>query len=104
MLQHNIYSLHGWIETRKLLTKFIHDNWTPAVARRENRMITDNGNRTWSYTKGAKLSGVESIVWGFTIADVRLDTAETYCADVRRWAENILSDSEKLFQQKKNLI
>jgi hypothetical protein len=28
----------------------------------------------------------------FTIADVRMDTAENYCSDVRRWAENVLAD------------
>jgi hypothetical protein len=56
----------------------------------------DSGQRTWSITRGPKLAGVESIAWTRTIADVRLDTAEHYCADVRAWAESILVDSAAL--------
>ena len=55
-----------------------------------------------SFTKGAKLPGVENIVWNYTIAAVRLDTAESYCADVRHWAENILADSEQLVHKLEN--
>jgi len=96
MLQHNAYSREGWLEVHKLLAKFIYEGWTPAMARRQNRVSADSGHRTWSFTKGAKLPGVEQIVWTYTLADVRLDTAEAYCADVRHWAESILSDSEHL--------
>ncbi len=96
MLQHNVYSREGWLEVRKLLSKFVNDGWTPAMARRQNRVIADSGHRTWSFTRGAKLPGVEQIVWNYTIADVRLDTAEAYCADVRHWAASILADSEQL--------
>jgi hypothetical protein len=32
------------------------------------------------------------------IADVRLDTAEHFCTDVRTWAESIVRDSEELMQ------
>ena len=68
------------------------------MARQQNRMRFDSGHRTWSVTKGAKLPGVEAIAWTVTIADVRPDTAENYCADVRRWAEAVLSDSEPLLR------
>ena len=98
MLQHNVYSRPGWLEVRKLLWKFIHEGWTPMMARRENKVYADSGHRSWSFTKGAKLAGVESIVWSFKIADVKLETAECYCADVRRWAESILTDSEALIR------
>ncbi len=96
LLQHNAYSWEGWLEVRKLLAKFIHESWTPTMARRENRVSADSGHRTWSFTKGAKLPGVEQIAWTYTIANVRLDTAEAYCADVRHWAERILADSKHL--------
>jgi hypothetical protein len=96
MLQHNAYSREGWLEVRKLLSKFIYAGWTPAMARREARVSADSGHRTFSFTKGPKLPGVEQIVWRYTIANVRLDNAEFYCADVRHWAESILADSEYL--------
>lgn len=96
MLQHNAYSREGWIEVWKLLAKFVHEGWTPAMARRQSRVSADSGQRTWSFTKGAKLPGVEEIIWSMTIADVRLDTAEAYCEDVRQWARQILADSAAL--------
>ena len=99
MLQHNAYSREGWIEVRRLLAKFVYDGWTPAMARRRSRVNADSGHQTWSFTRGAKLPGVEDIAWSYTIADVRLDTAESYCADVRHWAESILADSEQLIQE-----
>ncbi len=102
MLQHNAYSREGWIQVRQLLAKFIYDGWTPAMARRHGRVNADSGHRTWSFTRGAKLPGVEGIVWSYTIADVRLDTAESYCADVHHWAESILADSEQLVHTLKN--
>lgn len=58
----------------------------------------DSGQRTWSLTKGAKLTQVDDIVWTRTIADVRFDTAEHYCADVREWAIAVLADTEALVQ------
>ena len=96
MLQHNVYSRQGWLEVRALLEKFVYEGWTPAMARRQYRVSGDSGHRAFSFTRGAKLPGVEDIAWSYTIAQVRLDTAESYCADVRRWAESILADSERL--------
>ncbi len=96
MLQHNIYSSSGWLGARDLLYQFVYRGLTPAVARRKNRKKLDSGKRDWNLTKGEKLPGVEVVKWTFTIADVRLDTAEHYCADVRRWAESVLADTEKL--------
>jgi hypothetical protein len=99
MLQHNAYSREGWIEVRALLAKFMHAGWTPAMARRASRVSADSGHRTWRFTRGAKLAGVEDIVWSYTLADVRLDSAEAYTADVGHWAESILADSEQLIGQ-----
>ena len=96
MLQHNIYSRSGWLGARELLFQFVNRGLTPAAARRQNRKKLDSGKRDWSLTKGEKLAGVEAVKWTFTIADVRLDTAEHYTADVRRWAESVLADTEML--------
>ena len=84
MLQHNAYSREGWLAVRELLYQFIHRGLTPTMVRQQSRVKLDSGHRTWSITKGSKLPGVESIKWMHTIADVRLDTAEAYYADVRR--------------------
>jgi hypothetical protein len=96
LLQHNRYSRRGWLEVRKLLEKIISKGWTAEMALRESRYLSIRGNKDWSLTKGEKLPGVEQIQWQLTIADVKLDSAETYCADVRRWAETILIDSQHL--------
>lgn len=101
MLQHNAYSREGWLEVRTLLSKFVHEGWTPEMARRQIRVNMDSGQRSWSITGGPKLPGVETIVWSFSLANVRLDTAETYCADVRRWAERILADTQQLLGQER---
>jgi len=69
------------------------------MARQHSRVNADSGHRTWSFTRGAKLPGVEDIVWSYTIAAIRPDTAESYCADVNHWAESILADSEQLIQK-----
>lgn len=97
-LQHNLYSRRGWLEVWSLLVKFVHEDWTPAMARRENRAKADSGKRDWSFTRGEKLMSVEKIRWTFSIMDVRFDTAEHYSADVIHWAETILADSEKLLK------
>lgn len=96
MLQHNAYSRQGWLETRRLLHQFVYEGLTPAEARRRNRREMDSGQRTWSLTKGTKLTQVGDIVWTRTIADVRLDSAEHYCEDVREWAIAVLADTEAL--------
>jgi hypothetical protein len=95
MLQHNAYSREGWLFTRALLARFVAGD-TPDAARRRSRGALDSGRRTWSVTRGEKLAGVDGIAWTRTIADVRLDTAERYCADVRAWAASVLADSEEL--------
>lgn len=96
MLQHNIYSQPGWLAVRQLLFEFVHAGLTPQAVRRRDRRTVDSGHRTFSFTKGSKLVGVENIRWRFTVAEVRLDTPENYCADVRRWAAIILEDSQSL--------
>lgn len=97
MLQHNRYSQEGWIRVRNVLARFL-SGLTPEEVLRTSRAALASGNRTYSFTKGPKLAGVESIAWTRTIADVRLDTAEHYCADVWAWADRIVRDSEDLMR------
>lgn len=95
MLQHDVSSRQGWVEVRLLLSRFVREGWTPAMARRH---ILGAGHRSWSFAKGARLPGVEKIGWDRTIADVRLDTADHDGADVRLWAERILVNSDDLIR------
>ena len=78
MLQHNIYSREGWLQTRELLNQFVQHGLIPVAARRHalRRLTVDSGHRTFSYTKGAKLPGVENIVWSITLAGVRFSIVE----------------------------
>jgi hypothetical protein len=96
MLQHNHYSREGWLNVRELLRQFVEDGLVPDEARRRGRVQVDSGHRSWSFTRGPKLPGVELLRWTMTVAEVRLDTPEHYCADVRRWAESVLADSAAL--------
>jgi len=95
MLQHNGYSRLGWLEVYKLLGEFVQ-GLRPEEARRRMRGNMGSDKRGWSLTRGEKLAGVAGIAWTRTIADVRLDTAEYYCADVRAWAASIIADAAAL--------
>ncbi|PKO11821.1 MAG: hypothetical protein CVU39_27215 [Chloroflexi bacterium HGW-Chloroflexi-10] len=98
MLQHNIYTREGWLQVYRLLHRFVYEGFTPKEALKENKRSADSGNRNFSFTRGPKLPGVEIIQWKFTIADVRLDTVENYCADVLTWAKHILKDAQDLVE------
>jgi hypothetical protein len=94
MLQHNAYSRAGWISVRELVRHFVFDGLTPAMARERLRDLPGGSLKNWSYTKGPGPPGVEDIAWSMTIADIRLDTADSYCTDVRAWARQIIDDTE----------
>jgi len=99
MLQHNVYSRDVWLEARRMIAQFIQGGITPAEMRKQNRSRFDSGRRKWSVTKGAKLSEFDAIEWSRTIAEVRLDNPDIYCADVKLWAMSVLTDTKKLMQQ-----
>jgi hypothetical protein len=98
MLQHNVYSRAGWLESRALLARFVQ-GLPPDVARKQNRRQVASGQRSWSFTRGEKLAAVDQLAWTRTIADVRLDTAEHYCADVREWAARVVADTEAQYPE-----
>jgi hypothetical protein len=92
MLQHNGYSRTGWLASRGLW-QFVHHGLTPAMARRKNRTKVV-GRRTWvSPGREARQRGADRLE---PRRRVTLDTPEAYCAGVRRWAESVLADSERL--------
>jgi hypothetical protein len=99
MLQHNAYSRAAWPAARQLLHEFVHDGLTATQTRRRNRARFDNEHRSWSVTQGARLPGVGTVAWTRTMADVRVDTVEQYCADVRDWARAVLADTATIARQ-----
>ncbi len=94
MLQHNEYSHQVWLESREMLREFVEQGTSPAEMRARNRGRVDSGKRNWRITRGPKFSRFADIRWTRTIADVQLDNAEDYCADVRLWAESLLRDTQ----------
>jgi hypothetical protein len=94
MLQHNLYSRQAWLEAREMVAQFIRQGRAPSDVRRQNHKRLDSGQRRWSVTKGAKIAGLDGVVWTRTIADVRFDAPDLYCADVKFWAEGVLADTE----------
>ena len=93
MLQHNLYSREGWLETRALVRQTISQESTPADIRKMNRDRLDSGVRKWSITKGAKLAEFATIRWSRTIADIQLENPEGYVSDVKQWAISVLEDT-----------
>jgi hypothetical protein len=94
LLQHNRYSAAGWGWSRALLAEFVRGGISPAEARRAYRRQLDSGNRDWSVTREPAFEHFDQIVWTTTIADVRFDSAEVFCADIRAWAEAVLAATD----------
>ena len=89
-LQHpSQLSADGWHAMRHLLHRFLSENISPARMRQllQGKMA----HKSFSMVKGAKL-GTLNVVWHKTIMDVRLDSSENYCADIRAWAEAVHKD------------
>lgn len=99
LLQHNAYTRDVWLEARQMVAQFVRDGVTPAEMRQQNRAKFANGQRSWRVTTGEKLAEFATIRWTRTIADVRLDNPELYCADVTQWAMSVLADTEPLLQK-----
>lgn len=81
-----------------MLAWFVAKDLATEQALAHVRGLLAGGRRDWSFTRGAKLAEVEQIVWTRSVADLRRDTPEHYCADVRAWAAAVLSDSAALVQ------
>ena len=101
MLQHNAYSHKVWLEAREMLRQFIRQGITPVEVRKRTRNKLDSKRRKWSITKGARFSKFDGVAWTRTIADVRQENPEIYCADVRLWSRRVLADTEPVVQELK---
>ena len=99
MLQHNAYSQKAWLETREMVAQFVRQGISPANLSRRNRQRLDGSRRDWSITRGAKLVGFDAIIWSRTIADIRVNDPDIYCADIERWAKSIVEDTEIVVQK-----
>ena len=98
LLQHNRYARQGWFAARRLLHDIVSLNLSQEEAYRRSTTMLDNRQRQWQFTKGAKLNEVQSIVWRWTLADVRFERAEQYCGDVQQWVKAVLDDTAPLVQ------
>ncbi|MFW6183228.1 MAG: hypothetical protein ACOC8X_05465, partial [Chloroflexota bacterium] len=90
------YSRPAWLEAREMLSQFVNYGLTAAEARRTYSETLDQVQRPWRVTEAEKMTEVADIQWRRTIADVRLDNADLYRADVRRWAASVVADTEQL--------
>ena len=79
------------------LTDFVRENIPPDVYRRAHRGETENLRRSFRFARGEKMALPETVRWTKTIADVCPNDPDTYCADVRAWAEAVVADLEVLF-------
>lgn len=98
MLQHDAYSKQGWVEVYHLLQQFI-DGLTPQEARSRVNRAMSGTRKTFSLTKGERMPGLADVSWSWTIARVRLETADLYGEDVRQWARYSLSDAIEVIER-----
>lgn len=94
MLQHNLYSRQGWLESRHLVAQTIRLGSNTVEVRKEYQRRLDRRQRNWSVTKGEKLGEFDLIRWSCTIAEIPLEGPERYVAAVRQWAMCILEDTD----------
>ncbi len=97
-IQHNGYSREGFWLVRALLERFTQ-GLDPQEFLSGERHGLGSRTRNFSLVKGEKLTELDDVKWSFLVSDVRLDTAEHYCRDVRQWAEAVLRDTAHLRQQ-----
>jgi len=96
-LQHpSLYSPEGLAEARQLLVEFIEHGRSPGEIRRRNRARVDSGQRNWKI-KGtsASYSSYDPLIeWTMTAADVVAGGVNSYCDNVRAWAQSIQATLE----------
>jgi hypothetical protein len=91
-LQHpGLLSLEGLQEAADLLIEFLERGSTPRQVRNSRRSKVSSGKRDWKIIATGASKGAYSrpIQWAMTAANVVAEGRENYCANVRRWAENI---------------
>ncbi|MGC1376464.1 MAG: DUF5946 family protein [Anaerolineales bacterium] len=97
MLQHSSkLTKEGWLYERELLREFLIDKKPPAFIRKQNRDLVDSGKRKFKITSKDGRPKINRTHWTKTVLDVRMENAETYCADVNAWAQAVLKDAEQV--------
>lgn len=77
---------------RQTLMQFFREGISPASYRHEFGRTMQNRQRDFRFNTGEPIL-LEGVVWTKTIADVRLIDADNHIADIRAWAEAVLSDT-----------
>ena len=94
MLQHpSQLSRQGWLEMRKILVEFVIEGKSIPEMRLQVRTSADSSKRVFSFRKGEPIV-FSNVVWSRTIADICLDEAMTYCADITALAQSVVTDTE----------
>lgn len=91
-LQHpHLYSPDGLRVSTGLLVRFVVDGVPPGQVRSESREKVDSGKRAWKITARPGLEGAygSAPAWTMTAADVVAGGPDTYCANVRAWAQSL---------------
>ena len=97
MIQHSSkLTREGWLFERDLLREFLIDNKPPAFIRKQNKDIVDSGKRKFKIKSRDGLPVINKSTWTKTILDVRMESAEVYCADVTAWARSVLDEAETI--------
>lgn len=100
MLQHSSKLIkEGWLYERGLLREFLIEKKPPAFIRKQNRDVVDNSKRTFKIASKDGQPKISRADWTKTVLDVRMENAETYCADVNAWARAALEDAEMVEMQ-----
>jgi hypothetical protein len=97
MLQHSSrLTKEGWLYERELLREFLVEKKPPNFIRKQNRDAVDSGQRKFKITAKDGRPKVSRAHWTKTVLDVRMENAETYCAEVNAWARSALEDAKDL--------
>jgi hypothetical protein len=97
MLQHSSkLTREGWLYERELLNEFLVENKPPAIIRKQNKDLVDNGKRTFKIKSRDGVPIIHKTTWKRTILDVRVENAQVYCEDVKAWARSVLVEAEAL--------
>ncbi len=92
-LQHpRLYSADGLTEGKRLLVEFVQNGVSTEEIRSRNKDRVDSGKRTWKIkvTADSKGAYANPVQWSMTVADVIAGGIESYCDNVRKWAQSML--------------
>ena len=97
MIQHSSkLSREGWLYERDLLREFIVEKKSPSLIRQQVKDAVDSGKRTFKFKSKDGVPVINKSTWVKTILDVRVESAEVYCADVTAWAKSVLEEAQAI--------